>query len=63
MLFQHVWIHTFGIGTLCATGVCDFSDDQISEMLTQDFTAMMMLMKSARNGEDGRMTYEDEKEF
>ena len=60
MLFQHVWIHTFGIGTLCATGVCDFSDDQIAEMLTQDFTAMMMLMKS---GKDGRMTYEDEKEY
>lgn len=45
-LFEHVWIHTFGIGALCATGVCDFSDEQIAEMLTQDFTAMMMLMKS-----------------
>ena len=45
-LFEHVWIHTFGIGALCATGVCDFSHEQIAEMLTQDFTAMMMLMKS-----------------
>lgn len=44
-LFEHVWIHTFGIGALCATGVCDFSHEQIAEMLTQDFTAMMMLMK------------------
>lgn len=49
-LFEHVWIHTFGIGALCATGVCDFSHEQIAEMLTQDFTAMMMLMKS-RKGE------------
>ena len=48
-LFEHVWIHTFGIGALCATGVCDFSHEQIAEMLTQDFTAMMMLMKSGSN--------------
>ena len=49
-LFEHVWIHTFGIGALCATGMCDFSHEQIAQMLTQDFTAMMMLMKS-RKGE------------
>lgn len=47
-LFEHVWIHTFGIGALCATGVCNFSNEQIAEMLTQDFTAMMMLMKSGK---------------
>lgn len=46
-LFEHTWIHTFGIGTLCATGMCTFSEEQISNMLTQDFTAMMMLLKSA----------------
>ena len=45
-LFEHVWIHTFGIGALCATGMCDFSLEKISQMLTQDFTAMMMLMKA-----------------
>ena len=48
-LFEHVWIHTFGIGALCATGVCNFSHEQIAEMLTQDFTAMMMLMKSGKS--------------
>lgn len=46
MLFEHVWIHTFGIGAMCATGVCDFSHEQIAKMLTQDFTAMMLLVKS-----------------
>ena len=50
-LFEHVWIHTFGIGALCATGVCDFSHEQIAEMLTQDFTAMMMLMKSGKSSQ------------
>lgn len=48
-LFEHVWIHTFGIGALCATGTCDFSNEQIAQMLTQDFTAMMMLMKSDKS--------------
>lgn len=48
-LFEHSWIHTFGIGALCATGMCDFSQEQISKMLTQNFTAMMMLMKTNRN--------------
>ena len=50
-LFEHVWIHTFGIGALCATGVCDFSHEQIAEMLTQDLTAMMMLMKSGKSNQ------------
>lgn len=49
-LFEHSWIHTFGIGTLCATGMCDFSYERISDMLTQDFTAMMLMMKAAKAG-------------
>lgn len=50
-LFEHVWIHTFGIGALCAAGVCDFSNEQIARMLSQDFTAMMMLMKSSKSNQ------------
>lgn len=46
VLFEHVWVHTFGIGVLCATGMCRFSEGEISQMLTQDFTAMMKLLKS-----------------
>ena len=51
-LFEHVWIHTFGIGALCATGMCDFSHEQIAQLLTQDFTAMMMLMKSGKPSQE-----------
>lgn len=46
LLFEHAWIHTYGIGVLCATGMCNFSQSEISQMLTQDFTAMMLLLKS-----------------
>lgn len=45
-LFQNVWIYTFGIGTLCATRGCAFSEDELGDMLTTEFTAMMTLMKS-----------------
>ncbi len=45
-LFEHSWIHTYGIATLCATGMCAFTQEEISGMLTQDFTAMMLLLKS-----------------
>ena len=48
VLFEHVWIHTFGVGTLCATGMCNFSVEKISEMLSEDFIAMMMLIKSGK---------------
>ena len=49
-LFEHTWIHTFGIGALCATGMCAFSQDEISQLLTQDFTAMMALLKGQKGG-------------
>ncbi len=53
-LFEHVWIHTFGIGALCATGMCRFTKERISEMLTQDFMAMMIMMKSGNRGLYGK---------
>lgn len=46
LLFEHAWIHTFGICSMCATGTCRFTDDEISEMLSDNFKGMMMLVKS-----------------
>lgn len=54
-LFENVWIYTFGVGALCATRVCHFSEERLSEMLTTEFTAMMMLVKSGkRQGEEAK---------
>ena len=47
-LFRHVWIHTYGIGALCATGMCSFTEEEINEMLGHDFAAMMLLIQSGR---------------
>ena len=48
VLFEHVWIYTFGIGALCATGMCRFSRDEIIQLLGQDFMAMLFYAKSGR---------------
>lgn len=48
LLFKHNWIHTYAIGALIATGVCRFSPDKIQDMLSREFVAMLMLIKSGR---------------
>ena len=45
-LFENVWIYTFGVGALCATRVCHFSEEKLGEMLSTKFQAMMLLVKS-----------------
>lgn len=54
-LFEHSWIHTYGIATLCATGMCHFTQEEISGMLTQDFTAMIAFRQSTPHFADSTM--------
>ena len=46
-LFEHTWIYTFGVGTLCATRACRFSEAQLSRMLTMQFQAILQAILSA----------------
>ncbi len=46
ILFENMWIYTYGIGTLCATGVCSFTEEDASRLLTEQFKAQMMMMTS-----------------
>ncbi len=55
LLFENVWIYTFGVGALCATRVCNFPEERLGYMLTTEFQAMMLLVKS-KGGEK----YKDE---
>lgn len=48
-LFEQMWVYTFGIGALCAMKVCDFSEEEISEKLSQAFTGMVMFIKSGQS--------------
>lgn len=47
-LFRQLWIYTYGISSLCATGMCDFSEEQLVEMLGIEFMGMIMLIKSGK---------------
>ena len=54
MLFEQVWIFTFGLATLSAMKVYEFTEDAISDMLTREFTGAVMMMKS-----DSKKTHTD----
>lgn len=49
-LFTNMWVYTFGIGAMCANRVCRFSEEEISEHLSQIFAGMVMLIKSDKIG-------------
>lgn len=51
LLFENEWIYTFGIGALCATRMCQFSEERLGEMLSTEFQAMMLLVKTHMNEE------------
>lgn len=46
LLFQQVWLHTFGICVLVAGNVCQLSKEEISMMLSVEFQGTLMLIKS-----------------
>jgi len=46
VLFRHVLIYTYGLSSLCATGMCCFSEDEINDLLVQNFMAMLYRVKS-----------------
>ena len=48
MLFKHCWIYTFGVGVMIATKACSFTEDEISDMLSREFVAMLTLIKMGR---------------
>lgn len=50
-LFELMWIFAFGIASLCATGVCRFSDEEISDMLSREFRAILNLTLSGKLGD------------
>ncbi|MBQ9948530.1 MAG: TetR/AcrR family transcriptional regulator [Oscillospiraceae bacterium] len=48
MLFQHSWIYTYGVGALIASGMCRFTQDEVQDMLSREFVAVLTLIKSGR---------------
>lgn len=50
-LYKHLWIYTHGIASLCATKMCRFTGEEISEMLTEVFTSLMSNMKGGNKND------------
>lgn len=50
-LYKHLWIYTHGIASLCATKMCRFTGEEISEMLTEVFTGLMSNMKGGNKND------------
>lgn len=44
-LFENEWIYTFGLGALCATSACTFSDEELSRLLSFSFHATLAHIK------------------
>lgn len=45
-LYFHLWVYSHGIAVLTATKVCVFSAEQISQLLTEVFAALLKKIKS-----------------
>lgn len=48
LLFKHTWTFTYGVGALIASGMCHFPPDEVQDMLSREFVAMLTLIKSGR---------------
>ncbi len=44
-MYLHTWIYSHGIAVLIATKVCEFTTEQISQMLTDVFISLLMRAK------------------
>ncbi len=44
-LYHHLWIYTHGIATLCATGMCRFTGEEINIMISEVFVALLKNLK------------------
>jgi AcrR family transcriptional regulator len=51
-LYQNTWIFTHGIACLIATGVSTLSEDEVSNRLTEAFTALLIKIKSEGKNND-----------
>ena len=48
LLFEQMWTHALGLGTMCAMGVCDLSEEEIGRRQGIMFASLMMLIKSGK---------------
>lgn len=50
-LYQHLWIYTHGIASLYATKMCKFTQEEISEMITEVCISLLKNIKAGKNND------------
>ena len=48
LLFEQMWTHALGLGTMCAMGVCDLSEEEIGRRQGIMFASLIMFIKSGK---------------
>lgn len=48
-LYHHLWIYTHGFATLCATKMCRFTSEEISNMITEVFISLLKNIGEQKN--------------
>ena len=48
LLFEQMWTHALGLGTMCAMGVCDLPEEEIGRRQGIMFASLMTFIKSGR---------------
>lgn len=48
LIMEQMWTQAFGLGVMCAMGVCDFSEAEISKRLGIIFLSLAMAIKSGK---------------
>lgn len=44
--YQHLWVYSHGIASLCATGMCRFTGEEIGTMMTEVFLSLLQREKT-----------------
>lgn len=48
LLFQQMWTNALGLGTMCAMGVCNLSEEEIGRRLGIMFASLMLFIQSGK---------------
>ncbi len=57
-LFRHMWIYTYGLCVLCATGACAFSEEEVAAQLGGIFHGAILSLGSVSAGDARLMPVE-----
>ena len=56
LLFKHTWIYTYGVGSLIASGMCRFGQDEVQNMLSSAFVSVLEFIRSGRENDSAIIT-------